>query len=1186
MLKVPKCNFDDFFRTATGHEQGPFDYQCRLACGERAGHAESDWLANPDPDGCRSRLIDIPTGLGKTAAVVLAWLWNRLRIRNSEWPRRLVYCLPMRTLVEQTETEARKWLQNLLAKTAELGIDGGVLEDLEWLAKHSPVILMGGEESDRDWAMYPERPAILIGTQDMLLSRALNRGYAMSRYRWPMHFGLLNNDCLWVMDETQLMGAGLATACQLEAFRLQDGPDSAARFNCYPRGRSVTWYTSATANPSHLQTRDWRGVERPKSFFFELLEAEKSAATGPVAERRLAIKRVEVQKSWNFGDRHRAPALEPIEEILGRHKQMTDALNAAPANLPRRTLIICNTVDRAIVVHQATKAKLAGRDEIDLMLMHSRFRPKERKEQAARLDNPAIKKHPGGQIIVATQVIEAGVDLSSAILWTEIAPLACLVQRFGRLNRIGEFGANKEVLYGFTPQAIVVGIDAPDPESKDFKNKDQKDKAKKEAEQKHLPYAKMKCDNARITVEGLNGDASPAALAEIKDAVSASIDRCPYSLQQHELLDFFDTDANLSLGFTDVSPFVRGIDPETDFYVAWRDWPGSDEGERPKFSADFQRQELCPVSIGKARDARALLSKGWVWRGKETGWGSVQNLDVVPGMTILLPVTAGGYREDSGWTGRDEDKPVANVYEPSDTPSDEEMLSGLDHGWRSIAQHTNDVTLEWECIIRALEKLGLSLEELSSALTAAHWHDVGKNHPLWQSAAAAALTRAGIPISKAVCPIAKFSLSESPRLREKNDDGSPKFTGYALKKELRALRQSFKPGLDHEVASALAFRQSEQVAHGTRRPIESLLAEYLIMSHHGRVRKVLRDEIPRHPKNEKDTETVRGISDGDLLPSVTIAGQALQCTSLSTDCRRMGRDTNGNESYTRGVLRLLAHYGPFRLAFFEALFRAADIRASILAQRTSLTDTSNHELDREHPQVARLDAGAQAPAPLGGHSGGCEPEHGFRAGAGAGEDDSRRTRPDRATRFIETTRGVLSYTEVAPLLAERVTRLEAAIYSADLSAHPLSTDLIRQLHRAICGDLVPDWAGEWRNIAVTVGRLNPPPPHQLPMLMLDYALDLQARWHDAAVSISDLTVEFLAFAEGRFLSIHPFHDFNGRTVRVFLLELLRRLDLPRVNLAPQTEAGRAEYFASLEAADSKNWQPLITIWKNRFIAIH
>ena len=55
----------------------------------------------------------------------------------------------------------------------------------------------------------------------MLLSRALNRGYGMTRYRWPMHFALLNNDCLWVMDETQLMGAGLTTTAQLQAFRDQ-----------------------------------------------------------------------------------------------------------------------------------------------------------------------------------------------------------------------------------------------------------------------------------------------------------------------------------------------------------------------------------------------------------------------------------------------------------------------------------------------------------------------------------------------------------------------------------------------------------------------------------------------------------------------------------------------------------------------------------------------------------------------------------------------------------------------------------------------------------------------------------------------------------------------------------------------------------------------------------------------------
>ncbi|MBM3881899.1 MAG: hypothetical protein FJ387_19600 [Verrucomicrobia bacterium] len=95
-----RIRFDELFRVATGHV--PFAYQCRLACGPEADLQDSDTLGRHTP--CESRLIDIPTGLGKTAAVVLAWLWNRFQIRNpkseirnAEWPRRLVYCLPMRT---------------------------------------------------------------------------------------------------------------------------------------------------------------------------------------------------------------------------------------------------------------------------------------------------------------------------------------------------------------------------------------------------------------------------------------------------------------------------------------------------------------------------------------------------------------------------------------------------------------------------------------------------------------------------------------------------------------------------------------------------------------------------------------------------------------------------------------------------------------------------------------------------------------------------------------------------------------------------------------------------------------------------------------------------------------------------------------------------------------------------------
>jgi len=115
--------FDVFFHAATGYR--PYDYQRRLA-------------GCDDGRPCESLLINIPTGLGKTAAVVMAWLWNRVAhphaTHRDTWPRRLVYCLPMRTLVEQTRDETRKWINKL--------VDAGLIPTDR---KPRVVVLMGGE---------------------------------------------------------------------------------------------------------------------------------------------------------------------------------------------------------------------------------------------------------------------------------------------------------------------------------------------------------------------------------------------------------------------------------------------------------------------------------------------------------------------------------------------------------------------------------------------------------------------------------------------------------------------------------------------------------------------------------------------------------------------------------------------------------------------------------------------------------------------------------------------------------------------------------------------------------------------------------------------------------------------------------------------------------------------------------
>lgn len=76
-------------------------------------------------------------------------------------------------------------------------------------------------------------------------------------------------------------------------------------------------------------------------------------------------------------------------------------------------------------------------------------------------------------------------------------------------------------------------------------------------------------------------------------------------------------------------------------------------------------------------------------------------------------------------------------------------------------------------------------------------------------------------------------------------------------------------------------------------------------------------------------------------------------------------------------------------------------------------------------------------------------------------------------------------------------------------------------------------------------------------------------------------LETLAFAEGRLLFIHPFADFNGRATRLLLAEILRRQELPPVELAPENEAGRKSYIEALEAADKLVWTPLTKLWQKR-----
>ncbi len=133
--------------------------------------------------------------------------------------------------------------------------------------------------------------------------------------------------------------------------------------------------------------------------------------------------------------------------------------------------------------------------------------------------------------------------------------------------------------------------------------------------------------------------------------------------------------------------------------------------------------------------------------------------------------------------------------------------------------------------------------------------------------------------------------------------------------------------------------------------------------------------------------------------------------------------------------------------------------------------------------MAETDNGSQTPSSLGENPGECGGQHGLRGGTCASGADKEEAGSNRYTRYIETARGILSYAELAPLLAENVTEVEADIALGRYGSGMMDEARIQEIHRRLCGEFVPDWAGRWRDIEVKVGNHLPPPPHLVPRRM-------------------------------------------------------------------------------------------------------
>lgn len=891
--------FRAFFSSATGFE--PYGWQIDLAV---RGLPE---------------ILPIPTGLGKTEGAALAWAWRWHRIGAGE-PLHLIYCLPMRTLVRQTVERLSHCFERLAAK-----------RDFPAL----PVFQLRGGGIESEWAKRPDQPWLLIGTQDQLLSRALNRGYAMNRFMWPAHFGLLNQDCHWIVDEVQLMGPGLWTTAQLDWMRCKRFPTL--------RPCRTTWM-SATIGTGFLETVDRKkdGVHTFNPFDPEL----ESDGNLELQQRRAARRAV----SW-FTLAAGAKASSLQEQVAHAASEQHRAGTLS--------LIVCNTVRMAQQVFQALPDNHTPK-----VLLTSRFRPADRRTAEQQLFdfdrrrcNGEIDNDPG-LICVSTQIIEAGIDISAHRLWSELAPWASLIQRLGRLNRDGRDDDARALIW----------------------------KPAREQERKYDgqtwngPYPQAELKNAVTLVSILADCPANIAFAEnlesVKQLQGDLLHRVlqpmpqplPRALDVHGL---FSTEPDVHGGYTDVSMFVRSSDPDVDLIVFWRDWPGitpphGDALDGPLLDTE---EEGCPVSVNRLAEAlKAARADAWTWNEETEKWERCDRRELRPGMTVMLHRLVGCYDIRLGWTGKSADslRKVPRAGGGRRLRDDERTEVGY---WAPLIVHLNDARTEAENICSALGLLKGNLLRCA-VVEAAALHDLGKAHPDWQRALPYTPSIAGGPWAKCPAVLAVDVRSSTPQVMQevvrvrrealllsqmttsRRDTRLRWVVDQKLNRnELRKLADfpgvrwaghiPFRPGLRHEAASALAMwkRYRDGLAS------YPALAVYLAAAHHGKVRTVLRATSA----NGDDVFGVKRKPDslnfgGQLWPldfAITADGAAGEWrenefvltdhgwTGLVADLLGPWRSAEEDQSDTGAVPADEPRgLGPFNLAWLEALVRVADWRAS------------------------------------------------------------------------------------------------------------------------------------------------------------------------------------------------------------------------------------------------------------------
>lgn len=861
--------FDAAFEALTGNP--PFPWQEGLF---------KRFVAGDAPAVC-----DIPTGLGKTAVLPI-WLLALAHLPGVV-PRRLVYVVNRRTVVDQATDEAVK-LRSRLPGTPEVAARLKALCATDHDEPLAISTLRGQFADNGEWRADPSRPAIVVGTVDMIGSRLLFGGYGCGFKSKPLHAGLLGQDVLLVHDE-----AHLEPAFQDLLIAIQKEQERGKEF----RKLRVVALSATSRGADALSLTD---ADRAVPEVCKRINAAKAMEFHPIVDekKKLADKLVELALVHKDSERAILVFARSVETV----GMVVAALRKAK---PERVQQLTGTL------RGLERDRMADPRKANACPIFARFL-KPPKKDVPENERWQIDQKPGTVYLVCTSAGEVGVNISADHLVCDLATFDSMAQRFGRVNRFGERDDTRiDVLHSTT-----------------FGESD----------------IEVRRSRTLELLKQLNGKGNSAALGDLDlEARLAAFSPPPVILPTSDIL--FDAWALTTIreklpGRPPVEPYLHGINdwepPQTT--VAWRDevWELRREFEDDRILKQFQKYaaellEDYPLKahetlvdrsdrVFNALKKLAAPPETPVWIVDDRNAVAVTTLgeaiesgkEALHYMTVLLPPAAGGLEKGmlapssmvandvaDQWLGENGQPRRARIWDDDDAPPQMRFVRTIDtkpdteddsrddaeestgkrywHWYVRPAsadddcsktansaitwqQHTDDVTANAERFANALFENG---SELHTALVlAAKFHDLGKKRAVWQRSIG-------------------HQLPNDP----KPDDWLAKSGGKTKPREITDYRHEFGSLLD-------VLNQDEFKALRDKPQLQELIL-HLIAVHHGRGR-------PHFPPNEAfDPEPPKGLNADEIAAEVP-----------------------------RRFARLQRQYGRWGLAYLESLLRAADWTAS------------------------------------------------------------------------------------------------------------------------------------------------------------------------------------------------------------------------------------------------------------------